>query len=35
VSGIENEFNVEFNLTEIEQTTSVQQFVQLIQERSR
>jgi acyl carrier protein len=35
VSGIENEFNVEFNLTEIEQTTSVRQFVQLIQERSR
>jgi acyl carrier protein len=35
VSGIENEFNVEFNLTEIEQTTSVQQFVRLIQERSR
>jgi acyl carrier protein len=35
VSGIENEFNVEFNLTEIEQTTSVRQFVQLIEERSR
>jgi acyl carrier protein len=35
VSGIENEFNVEFNLKEIEQTTSVRQFVQLIQERSR
>lgn len=35
VSGIESEFNVEFNLTEIEQTTSVRQFVQLIEERSR
>ena len=35
VSGIESEFDIQFNLTEIEQTTSVRQFVQLIQERSR
>ncbi len=34
VSGIENEFDIQFNLTEIEQITSVRQFVQLIQERS-
>jgi acyl carrier protein len=35
VSGIESEFDIQFNLTEIEQLTSVRQFVQLIQERSR
>ena len=35
VSGIENEFDIQFNLTEIEQITSVRQFVQLIRERSR
>ena len=35
VSGIENEFDIQFNLTEIEQITSVQQFLQLIEERSR
>jgi acyl carrier protein len=33
VSGIENEFDVQFNLAEIEQIISVRQFVQLIQER--
>ena len=35
VSGIENEFDIQFNLTEIEQITSVRQFVQAIQERTR
>ena len=35
VSGIENEFDIQFNLTEIEQITSVRQFVHLIRERSR
>jgi acyl carrier protein len=35
VSGIENEFDVQFNLSEIEQINSVRQFVQLIQERSQ
>jgi acyl carrier protein len=35
VSGIENEFDIQFSLAEIEQTTSVRQFVQLIQDRSR
>jgi acyl carrier protein len=35
VSGIENEFDFQFNLTEIEQIMSVRQFVQLIEERSR
>ena len=35
VSGIENEFDIQFNLTEIEQIASVRQFVQLIEERSR
>ena len=35
VSGIENEFDIQFNLTEIEQITSVRQFVQLIRERSQ
>jgi acyl carrier protein len=34
VSGIESEFDIQFSLAEIEQTTSVRQFVQLIQERS-
>jgi len=34
VSGIESEFDIQFNLTEIEQITSVRQFVQLLQERS-
>jgi acyl carrier protein len=35
VSGIESEFDIQFSLAEIEQTHSVRQFVQLIQERSR
>jgi acyl carrier protein len=35
VSGLENEFDIQFNLTEIEQISSVQQFVQLIEERAR
>jgi len=35
VSGIENEFDIQFNLAEIEQIASVRQFVQLIQERSQ
>jgi acyl carrier protein len=35
VSGIESEFDIQFSLTEIEQITSVQQFIQLIQDRSR
>jgi acyl carrier protein len=35
VSGIESEFDIQFNLAEIEQTNSVRQFVQLIGERSR
>ena len=35
VSGIESEFDIQFNLAEIEQTTSVRQFVHLIQERAR
>jgi acyl carrier protein len=34
VSGIESEFDIQFSLAEIEQTTSVRQFVQLIRERS-
>jgi acyl carrier protein len=34
VSGIESEFDIQFNLTEIEQITSVRQFVQLVEERS-
>jgi acyl carrier protein len=33
VSGIESEFDIQFNLTEIEQIVSVRQFVQLIEER--
>jgi acyl carrier protein len=35
ISGIENEFDIQFSLAEIEQITSVRQFVQLIGERSR
>jgi acyl carrier protein len=35
VSGIENEFDIQFSLAEIEQITSVRQFVQLVEERSR
>ena len=35
VSGIESEFEIQFSLAEIEQITSVRQFVQLVQERSR
>jgi acyl carrier protein len=35
VSGIEGEFDIQFGLAEIEQITSVRQFVQLVQERSR
>ena len=35
VSGIENEFDIQFSLAEIEQIASVRQFVQLIGERSR
>jgi acyl carrier protein len=35
VSGIESEFDIQFSLAEIEQTTSVRQFVQLIEDRSR
>ena len=35
ISGIENEFDVQFNLAEIEQLTSVTQLVQAIEERSR
>jgi acyl carrier protein len=35
VSGIESEFTVQFNLTEIEEIISVRQFVQLIEERSQ
>jgi acyl carrier protein len=35
VSGIENEFDFQFSLAEIEQITSVRQFVQRIEENSR
>ena len=35
ISGLENEFDIQFSLAEIEQISSVQQFVQLIGERSR
>jgi acyl carrier protein len=35
VSGMENEFDIQFSLAEIEQISSVRQFVQLIGERSR
>jgi acyl carrier protein len=34
VSGIESEFDIQFDLTEIEQITSVRQFIQLVEERS-
>jgi acyl carrier protein len=34
VSGIESEFDIQFNLTEIEQITSVRQFIQLVEGRS-
>jgi acyl carrier protein len=32
VSGIESEFDIQFDLAEIEQTTSVRQFVDFIQQ---
>ena len=35
VSGIESEFDIQFSLADIEQITTVRQFVQLVQERSR
>jgi acyl carrier protein len=35
VSGIENEFGIQFTLTEIEQIASVRQFLQSIEERAR
>jgi acyl carrier protein len=35
VSGIESEFDIQLSLAEIEQITSVRQYVELIQERSR
>jgi acyl carrier protein len=35
VSGIESEFDIQFSLAEIEQITSVRQFVQLIEQRTR
>jgi acyl carrier protein len=35
VSGIESQFDIQLNLTEIEQITTVRQFVQLIGQRSR
>ena len=35
ISGIENEFDIQFNLAEIEQLTSVTQLVQAIEERTR
>jgi acyl carrier protein len=35
ISGLENEFDIQFSLTEIEQITSVRQFLQLIGERAR
>ena len=35
VSGIESEFDIQFSLAEIEQISSVQQFVQLIGERAQ
>ena len=35
VSGIESEFDIQFSLAEIEQISSVRQFVQLIGERVR
>ena len=35
VSGIEGEFDIQFNLTEIEQITTVREFVHLIELRSK
>ena len=35
VSGIESAFDIQFSLAEIEQISSVRQFVQLIGERAR
>ena len=35
VNGIESEFDIQFSLAEIEQISSVRQFVQLIGERAR
>jgi acyl carrier protein len=35
ISGIENEFDVQFSLAEIEQLTSVRQLIQAIEERTR
>ena len=35
VSGIEAEFDIQLSLAQIEQVTSVRQFVQLIEERSQ
>ncbi len=35
VSGIESEFGIQFSLAEIEAITSVRQFVQLIEQRTR
>jgi acyl carrier protein len=35
VSGIESEFDIQFSLAEIEQITSVRQFVELIKQRAR
>jgi acyl carrier protein len=35
ICGVENEFDIQFNLAEIEQITTVRQFVQLIEERCR
>jgi acyl carrier protein len=34
VSGMENEFDIQFSLTEIEQISTVKQFVDAIQSRS-
>ncbi len=34
VSGIESEFDIQFSLAEIEQITSVRQFVDLIKDRA-
>jgi acyl carrier protein len=34
VSGLESEFGIEFSLSEIEQITSVRQFVDLINQRA-
>jgi acyl carrier protein len=35
ISGIENEFDIQFSLAEIERLTSVNQLVQAIEEHSR